>query len=148
MDVRPTAVANIKPFGARIWLSCLQHYRARQATRSILLASSNRLLRVTINIYTADTIQSSLCAGSYNNHCTSHPKDRDWNHSRTAIMGFNVGYWVKERETARPWRRQRCVFLKMLKDTAMADGRYKYSTGGVVENLTYLFHGAESFLRS
>ena len=94
-----------------------------------------------INIHTADTIQSSLCAGSCNNHCaseecgsacTSHPKDRDWTHSRTAIIGFNVGYHVKEREIARPWRSQRCVYLKMLEDTAMADGRHKYSTGGVV----------------
>ena len=56
----------------------------------------------------------------------------EWTHSRTAIMGFKVGYWVKEREPARPWRSQRCIFLKMLKDTAMADGRYKYSIGGVV----------------
>jgi hypothetical protein len=85
----------------------LPHYRTRQTTSSILLAANNRLLRVTRNIHTAHTIQSSLCAGSCNNHCaseergwacTSHPKDQDWTHSSKAIMGFKVGYWVNERE--------------------------------------------------
>ena len=67
---------------------CLPHYRTRQSTRSILCAANNSLLRVTTNIHTADTIQSSLCAGSCNNHCASeeccsactvrlsHPADR------------------------------------------------------------------------
>jgi hypothetical protein len=123
----------LNPLGHELDPVALPHYRARQSTRSILLASSIRLLRVISNIYTADTIKSSSFAGSCNNHCasekcgstcTSHPKDRDWTHSRTAIMGFKVGYWVKEGETVRSWRCQRCVFLKTLKDTAMADGRY------------------------
>ena len=63
---------------------------------------------------------------------TSHPKDRQWTHSRTAIMGFKVGYWVNERETVRPGRSQPCIFLKTLNDIATANGRYKYSNGGVV----------------
>jgi len=100
----------------------LPHHKARQSTRSILPAANRSLLVIRI-IHTADTIQSSLCSVSCNNHCasgecgstrTSHPEDQDRTHSRTAIVRFKVGYWVKERETAWPRRSQRCIFLKML----------------------------------
>jgi hypothetical protein len=97
MDVRLTAVANTKPFGIRIGLSCLPHYSARQSTRSIPLASNNRLLRVTRNIqyrvlYVLVHVTTTVPQRNVVQHVRLILNNRDWAHSRTAIMGFKAGY--------------------------------------------------------